>query len=98
MDPEFLLQRSQPTLQGTDYARRDTGGMPVHAHDRAERLEPERVGKTAQQLIAAVMMDNRFADHRSEAGHPVGEPFGNLSSVQRQVGGSSPLGHRSSVL
>jgi hypothetical protein len=70
--------------------------MPVHAHDRAERLEPERVGKTAQQLIAAVMMDNRFAEHRPEASHAVGEPLGNLSTVQREVGGSSPSGHRAS--
>jgi hypothetical protein len=56
------------------------------------------MGETPQQFVATIMMDNRFADHRPEAGHPVGEPSGNLSSVQRQVGGSSPLGHQSSVL
>src|ERR1700758_2235816 len=71
---------------------------PIHAHHGAERLEPERVSETAQQFVTAIMIDNRFADHRPEAGHPVGEPPRNLSSVQRQVGGSSPLGHQSSVL
>jgi hypothetical protein len=70
--------------------------MPVHAHNGTERLEPERVSETAQQFVTAVMMDNRFADHRPEASHAVGEPLGNLSTVQREVGGSSPLGHRAS--
>jgi hypothetical protein len=72
--------------------------MPVHTHNGAERLEPERMGETPQQFVATIMMDNRFADNRAEAGHSVGKPLGNLSSVQREVGGSSPLGHQSSVL
>jgi len=71
--------------------------MPIHAHHGAERLEPERVSETAQQFVTAVMMDNRFADHRSEAGHPIGEPSGNLSSMQRQVGGSSSQGHQLNI-
>jgi hypothetical protein len=54
--------------------------MPMTA---PERLEPERVGETAQWFVAAVMMVNRFADHRAEASHAVGKPLGNLSSVQR---------------
>jgi len=29
------------------------------------------------------MMDNRLADHRPEPGHSIGEPLGNLSTVQR---------------
>src|SRR5580693_3022160 len=98
MDPELLLQRSQSALQRADYASRDPGGMPVHTHNGAERLEPERMGETPQQFVATVMMDDRFADNRAEAGHSVGEPLGYLSSVQGQVGGSSPLGHQSSVL
>ena len=63
-----------------------------------KRLEPERMGETPQQFVATIMMDNRFAHNRAEAGHSVGKPPGNLSSVQREVGGSSPLGHQSSVL
>ena len=72
--------------------------MPVHTHNGAERLEPERMGETPQQFVATVMMDNRFADNRAEASHSVGEPLGYLSSVQRQVGSSSPLGQQSSIL
>ena len=56
------------------------------------------MGETPQQFVATVMMDNRFADNLPEAGHSVGEPLRYLSSVQREVGGSSPLGHQSSVL
>ena len=71
--------------------------MPVHAHHSSEGLEPERVDETTQQFVATVMMDNRFADNRAEAGHSVGEPPGNLSSVQGQVGGSSSQGHQSNI-
>jgi len=35
------------------------------------------------------MVDDRFGDNRAEAGHPIGKPPGNLSTVQREVGGSS---------
>ena len=83
MDPELLLKRSQPALQRADNARRDAGGMPVHAHHGAERLKPEWMGEAAQQLIASVMMNNRFTDNRTKAGHPVGEPPGNMPAVQR---------------
>jgi hypothetical protein len=47
------------------------------------RRAKSRVSETAQQFVATVMMDNRFSDNRAEAGHSVGEPLGNLSSVQR---------------
>jgi hypothetical protein len=56
------------------------------------------MGETPQQFVATVMMDNRFANNRAEASHSVGKPPGNLSSVQREVGGSSPLDHQSSIL
>ena len=82
MDAELSLERTQPTLQRTDDTRRDTGGVPVHSHHSAKRLEPERVRETAQQFVTTVMMDNRFADHRPEPGHSIGEPLGNLSTVQ----------------
>jgi hypothetical protein len=98
VDAKLFLERDQPALQRADDARGDTGRMPVHAHNGTERLEPERVSETAQQFVTAVMMDYRLADHRPEASHPVSEPPGNLAAMQRQVGGSSPLGHQSSVL
>ena len=61
MDSEFARQRLEAALQRADHARGDARGVPVHAHDRAERLKPERVSKAAQQLVAAVMVDDRLA-------------------------------------
>jgi hypothetical protein len=34
-----------------------------HAHDGAERLEPEGMGQAAQEFIAAVVMDDGLANH-----------------------------------
>ena len=61
MDSEFARQRLEPSLQRADHARGDARGVPVHAHDGAERLEPERMREAAQQLVAAVMVDDRLA-------------------------------------
>ncbi len=44
VDAEFAAQRGKPPLQRTDDAGGDAGGVPVHPHDRSERLEPERMG------------------------------------------------------
>jgi hypothetical protein len=40
------------------------------------------------------MMNNRFTDDRTKAGHPVGEPPGNMPAVQRQVGASCLFRHQ----
>jgi hypothetical protein len=74
MDAELARQWREAALQRADHACGDPRRMPVHPHDRAERLKPERVSEAAQQLVAAVMMDDRLADHRAEAGHAVGQP------------------------
>ena len=42
------------------HAGGDAGGMPVHAHDRAERLEQEGMGEATQKLVAAISMDDRL--------------------------------------
>ena len=60
MDAELARERRQPALQRADHAGGDAGGMPVHAHHGAERLEPERMGEPAQQLVAAVVVDDRL--------------------------------------
>ena len=78
MNPKLIRERNQAALQGADHARCDARGMPIHAHHRAEGLEPERVGKAAQQLVAAIMMDDRFAHHRAEAGHAICQPLWHL--------------------
>ena len=43
MDTELTLQRCEAALQGADDARGDARRMPIHPHDRAEGLEPERM-------------------------------------------------------
>src|SRR6185437_8456329 len=53
MDAEFARQGLEASLERADDARGDARGMPVHAHDGAERLKPERMGEAAQQLVAA---------------------------------------------
>ena len=88
MDSEFARQRLEPALQRADDARGDARGMPVHAHDRAERLEPERMGEAAQQLVAAVIVDDRLADDGAKPAHAAREPQGHPAAVQRQIGAS----------
>ena len=43
------------------------------------------------------MMDYCFADDRPEAAHAIGQPPRDLSTVQRQIRGSSSLSHQSNV-
>jgi hypothetical protein len=93
MNPKFIRERRQAPLQGADHARCDTRGMPIHAHHCAKGLEPEWVGKTAQQLVSAILMDNRFAHHRAEAGHAICQPLWYLPAMQRKIGASSSLCH-----
>ena len=56
-------------------------------------MRPEWVGEAAQQLVAAIMMDNRFAHHRAEAGHAICQPTWHLPAMQRKIGASSSLCH-----
>jgi hypothetical protein len=67
--------------------------MPVHAHDGAERLEPERIGQAAQELVAPIMMDDRLADHRAEPRHPIGQPFWDVAAVQWEISASGFASH-----
>ena len=85
MDSELARQRLEAALERADHARGDPRGVPVHAHDRAKRLKPERVSKATQQLVAAVMVDDRLRDDRAEAGHAVREPRRHPPAVQRQI-------------
>src|SRR5689334_10729437 len=69
--------------------------MPIHAHHGTERLEPEGMGEAPQQLVAAIMMDDGLADQRAQIGHPIRKPLRNATTVQRKVGRSGFIGHRS---
>jgi len=88
VEAEFAIKRSEPALEGSEYARRDAGGMPVHPHNRAKGLKPERMREPAQELVPPVVMHDRLADHGPEPRHPVGEPFRHVPVVERQVGAS----------
>src|SRR4051794_1861888 len=50
LDAELSGQGRQAALQRADDAGRDSGGMPVHSHHGAERLEPEGMRETAEKL------------------------------------------------
>jgi hypothetical protein len=52
------------------------------------------VREAAQQLLAPMVMDDRFADHSAEASHSVGEPSWDLTAMQRQVRTARSLSHR----
>src|SRR4030081_897338 len=98
MDPQLAPEGCQAALQRTDHAGGDSRGVPVHSHYGAERLKPEGVRKTPQQLIAPVVMYDSLADHHALAGHPIGEPLWNMSAVQWEVGSPSASSHQSSCL
>src|SRR5580698_801734 len=93
VDSEFAREGLEASLQRADHARGYARGVPVHSHDRAERLEPERMSEAAQQLVAAVSVDDRLADDGAEPGHAVREPQGHSSAMQRQIGASCSSGH-----
>ena len=97
VDAEFARQRLKAALQRADDAGGDARGMPVHAHHGAERLEPERMRQAAQQLVAAVLMDDRLADHRAQPRHAVREPRRHPPAMQRQIGASCSTGHAWSI-
>src|ERR1700720_2414184 len=93
MDAEFVGERSQAALEGADDAGGDAGRMPVHAHDGAERLEPERMRQPLQEFVAAIMVDDRLSDDGAERRHAGRKPRREASAVQRQVGASGSSCH-----
>ena len=81
MNAEFMTARRQSPLQGSNDTRRNTRGVPVHAHDGTERLKPEGICKAPQQLIPTVVMDDGLRHDCTEPGHPVGQPPWNVPAV-----------------
>src|SRR5690606_6056872 len=57
----------------------------------------ERMREPAQQLFAAVMMDDRLDDHAPERGHAGREPLRNAPAVQGKIGAAGTLGHGRSM-
>src|ERR1700733_14516138 len=96
VDAEFACERAEAAPQRADDAGRDARGMPVHAHDGAERLEPERGGKSAKEFTGAVVMDDRLGDDRPEPRHALSKPCWPPAIMQWQIGPACPSSHEAS--
>ncbi len=51
------------------------------------------MGEPAQQLVAAIMVDDRFGDDRAEPCHALAEPGRHTAAVKWKIGTASPLRH-----
>src|SRR5690606_37778062 len=74
VNAELVLDGLQAALQCADDARRDARGVPVHAHDGAEGLEPEGMREPAQEFVAAVVIHDGLADDGAESRHALTQP------------------------
>jgi hypothetical protein len=93
MDTELMLNGAKAALQCTDDACSYPRGMPVHSHDGAEGLKPEWVRQSAQELIAAVLVDNSLGDYRSEPRHSVPQPMRHSATMEREISASGTTSH-----
>jgi hypothetical protein len=84
-------QRVEPAFERPQNAGGDPRRVPVHPHDCAERLKPEGMRKTPQQLVATVVMDDRLAHHSAQARHALRQPRRDASAMERQVGAACAL-------
>jgi hypothetical protein len=75
------------------HAGGEAGGMPVHAHNGAEGLEPKGMREPAQKLVAAKMMNDGFGDHRAKPRHALRQPRRDVAVMERQIGASTPTRH-----
>ncbi len=46
------------------------------------------MGEPSQELVAAVVMDDRLGHYGPEARHAIGEPFRHGAAMQRKIGAS----------
>ena len=91
VEPSSSGPRVEPALQRAHHRRGDAGGVPVHAHDAAERLKPERVAQSREEGGPAVVRDDVFGDRGAERRHPRGEPCRHAAAMQRKIGDAGTL-------
>ena len=82
VNAEFVGARIQATFQRAKYGRGDAGGVPVHAHNRAQGLEPERITEACEEFGGAVMMDDTLDNGRAERLHTDGQPLRDLPAMK----------------
>src|SRR5512139_3214520 len=97
MDAELMLYRRQTALEGAHDTGCDAGRVPVHPHDGAKRLEPERIGEAAQELIATVVVYHGLRDHTAQPCHARRQPVRDLPAMQRQVRTAGALRHEAEL-
>src|SRR5262245_33343117 len=83
--PEFIRTRREAALQSAHDGCCNARRVPVHPHDRTERLEPEGVTETREESRCSVILNNSFGDGRAESGHPFGQPLRNTPAMKRKV-------------
>ncbi|MCW0459548.1 hypothetical protein NB717_000616 [Xanthomonas sacchari] len=93
VDAQFAGQRRQAALERAQHAGGDAGGMPVHAHHRPQRLEPERMRQAPQQFVAAIAVHDGLAHHRAEPGHARAQPVRHATAMQGQIGAAGTSAH-----
>ena len=73
---ELAGARIHASLQRSHDRSGHSRRVPVHTHDAAKRLEPERIAQPGEKLASAIVRDDVFGDSRSELLHSLGEPRG----------------------
>src|SRR5262245_20548000 len=85
---QLFSTRSEAALERAHNGSRDSRGVPIHPHDRAQRLKPKRIAQSREKRRSAVIMNDGFGDGRAKFGHALGEPLRHAAAMQRQICGS----------
>jgi len=92
-DGEAQLREAgiEAALECAKDGRGDAGGVPIHAHDRAEGLKPEGITETGEEFGGTVGVNDTLGDGCAKEGHALGKPGGNTPAMKGEVGGSRAL-------
>src|SRR5262245_61833568 len=85
VDSELRRPMLQASLERAHHRGRDAGRMPIHPHDGAERLKPERIAESGEKLGSAVAQQDRFDDRSSEPRHPLCKPLRDAPAMQGEI-------------
>src|SRR5207244_8218815 len=77
---------AQAAFEGAEDGSRDSGGMPIHSHDRAEGLKPKWIAQPGEKLGAPVALQYHIANRRAELRHQSGESWRHEAGMQRMIG------------